>query len=303
MRHRMLTVPQAFVFKFEEIGADLPRPPFAALRFLLSQGIRIRQGAWGELPLDIRNAIVEEGAREQLRGGVCEALAKSIPVRVIELVPRHLGTDEAPDLEVVESLSIRAEELQTTWSSLPSLCRFVLNRLAPNKRLLWHAWSEVTGSGPPPITWRGMLARAEVQVSATGETARSILQLLASGQLVDGKGLLLANAAGRRAARSAPEIYDLHHDADVGVVELDWAVKSASFTVLWQAHASTQSGEFFPIASLAAACASAICLADMLKEFDPNVAIREAKLVEEEWQVGRYDQEDATVMFDARPDN
>lgn len=295
-----LTFSSGPVFKFEEIGSDLPRPPFAAMRFLLSRGMRLRQGAWTDLPLDLRKAMVEEGARDLLRPTVGEALTKNIPVRAIELTPQDLDMDESPELGVIESLGIHADVLRVGWANLPHLCRFVLNRLAPNKRLLWHAWSEITGSGPPPRTWRGLLAHAEVRVLATGDTGRNILRLLASGQLVDGKGLVLASASGRRAARVTPEIFDLHSGAGVGVVELDWTVQLAGAAVLWQAHVSTQAGEFFPIASLYAASSAAVCVADMLKEFDPQVTVREAKLVEEEWQVGRYDQEDATMMFDAR---
>ena len=124
-----------------------------------------------------------------------------------------------------------------------------------------------------------------------------MLRLLAEERLLEGRAFLLARAAGLRAARKFNETFDLHADAAPGSIELDWTVKKDEALVLWQAHISTWEGTFSPSASLLAATTAAICLFDMIKEFDPSAGIQNAWISEEPWIVGRGDWEESTTVF------
>ena len=188
------------------------------------------------------------------------------------------------------------ERARRAWAQLRPFERFVLNALRSNTRLLWRALTEIRGA-TPGVSWSGTLARAEVQLRVDGQVRRDVLRLLAHDLLLQGRGLVLAKASGRRAARSAAELFDLHAEATTGVVELDWLVQTAARSVLWQAHASTADGEFFPAASLAAATMAAASLCDMLKEFDPDVELRHARLADEEWIVGAFELEESTIIL------
>ena len=84
-----------------------------------------------------------------------------------------------------------------------------------------------------------------------------------------------------------------------GTVELDWRVREPQSMVLWQAHVSTHIGEFFPAAALLAATTAAVCLYDMIKEFDPEASVQHACLVEEAWEVGKFAWDAVTRLFDA----
>ena len=283
------------VFAFEEVGDDLPRPPLAAMRFFVAAGLVVSLRGWRQLPLDVRRAIVSAGARDQIDRDVARMLTNEIPPSDIVLTQPRDASPTQPSPEV--ALLLGGELGVHAWSDLRPFDRFVLNMLGPNHRLLWRALSEIL-EAQPPSALKAPLARAEVRLEASGTVAEDIMRLLFRGLVLEGRGLLLARAAGRRAARAVGELLDLHAETATGVVELEWLVQPSSNQVLWQAHASTVDGRFFPAASLLAATVAATALCDMLKEFDPAVGIHRARIVEEEWVAGGIDREDATVILE-----
>lgn len=294
-------MPDGDVLAIEDVGADLARPPLAAIRFFHHAGVRLLPRVWRELPLDVRRAMVAEGARDVVSDEVAKALVRNIPIRDVELVAKlKRRVEDEPDEGLLRALGVTDKFRDDVWVLLSPFHRFVLNQLSRNTRLLWRAFEEISGTPAGPAAhWSGLVAHAELQISATGEVRKDLFRLLASERLLDGRALLLARASGLRAARSACDLFDLYAETMTGIVELDWRVKEGMGTVVWQAHASTHLGAFFPAASMAAAATAAICLYDMIKEFDPEAAVERARLVDEEWQVGKYDWEEPTRFYTA----
>jgi len=293
---------RAPVLACEDLADDLPRPPLAAIRFFRVAGLKLSLKAWAELPPDVRRAIAREGSRDVVDRHVARSLVRHIPMRHVELIGASSVPDSEPLPGVADALGAPESWLRTTWPRLQPFHRFVLNALRGNRRLLWRAYAEIQGINVRRHDgWRGSLAHAEVEIRAGDPVRRDLLELLATERLLEGKALLLARASGLRVARRAGEIFDLYSDVTTGVVELDWSVEPQACSVLWQAHVSSHLGGFLPIASLAAATMAAVCLADMLKEFDPLVRVREARIVDEAWAVGKFEVEAQTTVFRGSP--
>lgn len=292
---------QGDVLAFEDVGADLARPPLSAVRFFHHAGVRLLPRVWRALPHDVRRAMVAEGARDDPNPEVAQALVRNIPLRDLELAGhRKRRVEDEPEDGLLSALGVGPNFRHDVWVLLSPFHRFVLNQLFPNTRLLWRAYEEISGTPAGPAAhWSGLLAHAEVQINAKGSVRRDLLHLLGAERLLEGRALLLARASGLRAARSACDTFDLYADTMTGIVELDWRVNEALGVAVWQAHASTHLGAFFPTASLAAAATAAVCLYDMIKEFDPDAVVQSARVVEEEWQVGKYDWEEPTRFFTA----
>lgn len=288
------------VFAFEDLGNDLPRPPLSAIRFFRRSGIKLGLRSWQGLGIEVRWAMATEGSRNDIDPHIAKTLVRAIPLRDLELVDDRTTPEGEPAPGLSESLGQPSDWTTRVWPTLPPFHRFVLNVLRNNKRLLWRAYAEMLGLRMLRDDWRGPVAHTELLLNSGGEAPRELLRLLATERLLDGRGLLLARASGRRAARQAGELFDLHSDVATGAVELDWAVQIPTGTVLWQAHVSTHTGEFHSAASLVASTVAAVSLFDMLKTFDVRPVLREAKIVEEEWQVGRLDGEASTAVFRAR---
>jgi molybdenum cofactor biosynthesis enzyme len=285
------------VFAFEELGTELPRPPLAAIRFFRRSGIKVGLRTWQSLPADVRWAMATEGARNVVDENIAKTLMRHVPLRELELVDDRSTPEVDPAPGLAESLGQGPDWVNVTWPSLPPFSRFVLNVLRNNKRLLWRAYQEIFGVRLLREEWRGSVAHAEVLVVVGGEVQRDLMRLLATERLLDGRALLLARASGRRAARAASELFDLYAEDAPAAIELDWSVQVPAGIIVWQAHVSSHTGSFFPAASLAAATIASVCLLDMIKEFDPTAVLREARIVEEAWQVGRLDAEATTGVF------
>lgn len=280
------------VLACEDLGPELERQPLAATRLFRSSGVKISLRAWTELPVDLRWAIATEGARDVIDAAAARALLRHVPIRHVELVGEHATPEDNPLPGVLEGLGLQPSFAQTQWPRLPPFARYVLNVLRNNKRLLWRAFTEISGTPTRRYDgWRGPLAHAEIVLAAAEPVRTEVMTLLARDRLLDGRGLLLARAAGVRAARAAGVTFDLHSATVTGAVEVDWAVDAPAAKVLWQAHVSTDAGDFFPVAALAGATTAGVCLLDLLKEFDPQVRLRSVRLVEEEWVVGQLEPE------------
>lgn len=293
---------QGTVFRFEDLGDDLPRPPLAALRFFRRAGVKVSLKTWHKIPADVRWAMAAEGTRDELEDNVTRALLRHVPLRELELIGEPRYSESSPVPGLIESLGLGTGWRSKGWPALRPFERFVLNHLSNNPRLLWRAFEEITGIAAGPSTgWSGLVAHAEVQIRAPNDVKRDLLRLLASERLLEGRALILARTSGRRAARAASELLDLYSELVPGTVELDWRVREPQSTVLWQAHVSTHVGEFFPAASLLAATTAAVCLYDMIKEFDPDARVQQARLVEEAWEVGKFAWDEATRLYRAPP--
>ncbi|MCS6902500.1 MAG: cyclic pyranopterin monophosphate synthase MoaC, partial [Myxococcales bacterium] len=291
--------PPPGIYPFEEIGADLARPPFAALRALQSIGILTTPKGWLRLDLAARQTLTEEGQRDRVDILAVRTIANAIPANQLKLVSRSV---DPPGNEVPEAL-LRALGPQRAipvaeWSALSNLDRFVLASLAYNTRLLWKALDDLEQKGKLQRrrgAWAGAVARCELRMRP------DVFAQIMSAEFLQGRALVLARGAGRRAARKANETFDLQADIEVGPIELDWGVLDQPGAMLWQAHVSGWDGAFLPAASLQAAVTAAIAIYDMIKELDPKAAISLGTIVEEPWLVGNDGPADMATRLYAKP--
>jgi hypothetical protein len=124
---------------------------------------------------------------------------------------------------------------------------------------------------------------------------------LAAGNVQGGKALVLARAAGVRAARGARDVIDGYAETWAGPVELDARLDVETGGYVWQAHVSTADGEFFAAASVLAAATAAVALRDAIASRDPSASVGGVVLKEATWSVGSGQfGDEATVAVNAR---
>ncbi len=288
------------VYDFEDIGSELDRPPFAALRALQAVGVLVTPRGWQQLDHEARRVLVEEGSRERVDLLAVRTIANGIAANQIKLVSRSVdpSRDEL-SAELSKALGPqRAIPLQE-WQGLTSLDRFMLASLSYNTRLLWRALDELERAGKLERrrrgAWSGAVARCELVTRA------DVLVQFLDARFLEGRGPLLARGAGRRAARRASEIFDLQVDTEVGPIELDWGLLEQPGSMVWQAHVSGWDGSFLPAASLQAAVTAAVAVHDMIKELDPRSSISLATIAEEPWLVGGDAPADLATRLFNRP--
>jgi hypothetical protein len=299
-------MPAMKVFGFEELSADLPRPPMAALRAFCWSGVILNQRGWDALRHDLRVAITTEGGHEEPADRVARALLSQASARALQIRPANPAFERHPAPGIQSALGLARPFSEAAWSSLPGLARFVLNSLATNPRLLFRAYEEISaerlaGQGLPRTQFHGPLASCELRLGATGETRASLVSLLEQHALLDGRGFVLARASGLRAARRVHETLDVHAERPCGALELDARVDGARGAVLWQAHASTWEGEFHPAASLLAAATAATSLLDMVIDVDPRATLQAVQISADAWRVGPDEAEESTLYYGAPP--
>ncbi|RYE91239.1 MAG: hypothetical protein EOO75_09045, partial [Myxococcales bacterium] len=273
------------VYDFEDIGPDLDRPPFAALRALQAVGVLVTPRGWQQVEVEARQVLVEEGSRERVDLLAVRTIANGIAANQIKLVSRSVdpSRDELP-VELAKALGPQRAIPLHEWQGITALDRFMLASLSYNTRLLWRALDELERGGKLERrrrgAWSGAVARCELI------TRPDVLAQFMDPRFLEGRGPVLARGAGRRAARRASEIFDLQVDVEVGPIELDWGALDQPGGMLWQAHVSGWDGSFLPAASLQAAITAAVAVHDMIKELDPRASISVATIAEEPWQVG-----------------
>ncbi len=289
------------IYAFEEIGPDLARPPLAARRALLGTGVAVPLETWGSMPLQARQAIVQEGVKDAVSDFVVKNAISTVLKRV-----RFMGPVKDPPLDsipqsVVEALRSIHPLTLGEWQGLRPLDRYTLVAISSNSRLMYRAIEEMT-TGPGSTLssiklrpWVGLLAHAEVNMT------RVALGDVAGGLVKGGKAIVLARTAGVRAARSAHEVLDGYAERYAGPVEIDARLDMASGGYVWQAHVSTAAGEFFAAASLLAAVTAAVALRDSIASKDPSASIANVALKEEAWSVGSGAfGDEATVAMSAK---
>jgi hypothetical protein len=289
------------IYAFEEIGPDLPRPPLAARRALLCSGVAVPLDTWQSLPLPARQQIAQEGTKDAVSEFVVKNAVSPVLKRIRFMAPvKDPPIDTIPQ-PVIEALRTVRPITSPEWKQLSPLDRYALLALSGNSRLLYRAIEEMT-SGPASTLsgvklrpWVGPLAHAEVHMS------RVAFGDLAAGNVQGGKALVLARAAGVRAARSARDVIDGYAETWAGPVELDARLDVETGGYVWQAHVSTADGEFFAAASVLAAATAAVALRDAIAARDPSASIGGVVLKEATWSVGSGQfGDEATVTMNAK---
>jgi hypothetical protein len=291
--------PDYALFAFEEMDEELSRPPLAAIRALQAGGVLPKAEGWKGTPSPLRKAIAVQGSQHRLDIAAIRALISQIPPRHVQLV----GSRKEPDPAAVPARLVKA--LATIhpltveqWRSIHPFERFVLDALWANTRLLWRALDEMSklqGHLLFGITsgqeWVGALARCEVRADP------GVMAAVGTKVILDGRAVDLARATGRRIARRAPELLDESSDKTIGPVEVDCRIHTAEGLAVWQAHVSSDDGEFLPGASLLAVTAAAAALCDMLSASDSTVWIAGAAIRQDPWFADAAGDEDSTQAF------
>jgi len=274
------------IYAFEEIGPDLMRPPLAARRALLGSGVAVPLETWQAIPLPQRQLIAQEGVKDALSEHVVKNAVSSVLKRVRFMSPvKDPPLDSIPQ-QVVDALRAVRPLTPLEWQALRPLDRYTLVALSNNSRLLYRAIEEMT-TGPSSTLssvklrpWIGPLAHAEVHM------ARAALGEVAGGRLQGGKAIVLARAAGVRAARAAHEIVDGYAEKYAGPVELDARLDAEMGGYVWQAHVSSTDGEFLAGPSVLAAATAAVALRDAIGPHDGTAKVTGVALREATWSVG-----------------
>jgi molybdenum cofactor biosynthesis enzyme len=293
------------IFKFEELGDDLARAPLAAQRLFRWTGMHLKARGWETLRLDLRRAIAVEGSKEIISTSLAQGIFRELPMRDVEMHPPYAEYEIEPRPELAQALNLSQPLTREQWNAFPGVARFALNTLSNNARLLWRAMGEIRPMARGPVSigrnpFRGLVASCELVLDKALPSYEPLMRLLVANKMFDGKGFVLARAAGLRAARRTQETLDMQSETAIGPIELDWLVESARGAVLWQAHASSWGGDFYPAASLIAVTTAATALLDMMYEVQRSASLRGCHIAEDAWRVGRDDEDDdggSTQMF------
>ncbi len=293
--------PEYAVFAFEEMDDQLSRPPLAAVRALHAAGVAPKPEGWAASPVPLRKALAVQGSQYHLDLVAIRGLASQIPPRFVALVgPRKEADPSAVPAHVVRGLEQVHSLTDAQWQKLHPFERFAMETLAANTRLLWRVLDEMSklpGHQLFDLTagqhWVGQLARCDVKAGTKAFAA------MAAKKVLEGRAIDLARATGRRVARRAPELFDTLSDRAVGPVEIECTANLGQGMMIWQAHVSSDAGEFLFEASLVAASAAAIALCGMLRSFDPNARVTTAELKEEPWR-GEVGEDESTQVFSAK---
>jgi hypothetical protein len=292
------------VFAFEEMDEQLSRPPLAAVRALQAVGVAPKPEGWAATSVQLRHALAVLGSQYTLDLTAIRAHASSIPPRHVALVgPRKESDPLRVPAHVARGLASIQPLTDKQWQGLHPFERFALETLSANTRLLFRVLDEMARLPGHLLfdviagqQWVGQLAHCDVQASTRAFAA------LAARKVLEGRAVDLARATGRRVARKAPELVDALADRTVGPVEIECTPDLARGAMVWQAHVSSDAGEFLLDASLLAVSAAAIALCGMLRSFDANVTTTAPAIREEPWrgEVNAEDDESTHVFSSSR---
>jgi cyclic pyranopterin phosphate synthase len=115
-------------------------------------------------------------------------------------------------------------------------------------------------------------ARARAFVSMRPETAATLRSL------PKGDALTTAQVAGIMAAKRTSELIPLCHPLPLSVVEVELAVEADGVAIEAGAETTAQTG--VEMEALTAAAVAALTVYDMAKAIDPELVIREVRLLE-----------------------
>jgi len=291
--------PDYAVFAFEEMDADLSRPPLAAVRALQAGGVLPKAEGWKAASPALRKAIAIQGSQHRLDLPAIRTLTTQIPPRFVQLVgPRAEPDPTTVPVRLAQVIATIHPLTTEQWTALHPFERFVLDALWANTRLLWRALDEMSklqGHRLFGVTtgqvWVGALARCEVRAGPSAFTA------ITSTGVLGGRGVDLARATGRRIVRRAPELLDTSADKSIGPVELECRVHGTEGFAVWQGHVSSDEGEFLPGASLLAVTAAAAALCDMMLPADRGAWVAGAAIRQDPWFADGATDEDSTQAF------
>jgi cyclic pyranopterin phosphate synthase len=269
------------IFRFEDIGGDLPLLPLAARRALDVAGRRLSLKAWQGLALERRAALVALGSDARVDvGAVRRAIDSASPPAEAIDADDETRLDAAP-----------AALTHVAWTALGPLERFALHHLAsknkpsrlaeavaelvpsPLTHLDARGHARMVGVGDKAITRRRAVASSRVRMKP--ETAR----LCAAGA-AKGDVLAVARIAGIMAAKRTPELIPLCHGIALTRVTVSFEIDEPAGLVRVTAMAEAEDRTGVEMEAMTAASVAALTVYDMLKGVEKGIAIEEIVLVE-----------------------
>lgn len=275
------------LYRFEEIGNDLLVPPLAALRALQLSGVLLSRAGWLAMPLEAREAIVRAGVSDRVNVEWIRKAVAAAPLAELKMFPALADPDPTTPPRVLgNALGPGRPPPPELWQAIRPVDRFVMVALAQNTRLLHRLFEELlerssTPELSAPMGWTGTVAHCELLLDL-----KSAMKL-SNEEFFSGRALLLARAAGVRAARRADELLDIHAHEMVGPIELAATdrVGGHGVTITWQAHVSTAAGVFSPAASLLAVLTATAALYDLAARTGEvtMLVVQNGRIVDESW--------------------
>jgi cyclic pyranopterin phosphate synthase len=272
------------VFRFEDIGDELPLLPLAARRALDAVGRRLSLAAWQKLPMEQRRRIVAGGSSHEVDGeGVLTAIESAEPAA--EPMP-------AADEEELDELPMGMKMSVARWRELSRLERFALRHLVQRDKrdLLAQALAEIAPDKPThldergdarmvdvgekPVTHRRAVARARVRMRS--ETAH----LVADEGAPKGDVIAAARIAGIMGAKRTSELIPLCHPIALDRVAVAIEVDASAGLIEIHATADAHDKTGVEMEAMTAATVAALTIYDMLKGVERGIAIEEVVLVE-----------------------
>jgi cyclic pyranopterin phosphate synthase len=289
------------VYRFEDIGADLPLLPLAARRALDAAGYKLSLKAWQALPHELRHQLTVAGSGAEVDlEAVVQAVADAEPSAT-----RMDAADESRlELPGAELSTACAESFgdgaldEALWQRLTLLERFALAHLAKPARRgrLREAYREIVGSTPatkPALTH--LNERGEAHMVNVGDKAITRRRALAVARVrmkpasaqhivdVTGpKGDVLATAriAGIMAAKRTSELIPLCHAIALTRVAIAFDVDVAEGRVTIKAAVDAEDRTGVEMEAMTAASVAALTIYDMLKAVERGIVIEQVVLLE-----------------------
>jgi cyclic pyranopterin phosphate synthase len=273
------------IYRFEDIGDELPLLPLAARRALDVAGARLSLMAWKGLSLASRQLVTAQGSGTQ----VDVALVKEAIVGADPAVEPMTPDDESRLDNRPDAL---AELLDADrWSSLHVLERFALAHLASRKRArLLEAVDEIVGHGLSHINARGearMVDVGEKPITHRRAVASAVVRMkpVTARLLVDNAGpkgdvIAAARIAGIHAAKRTPDLIPLCHGIALTSVTVAFDIDAEAGVVRVEASADARDRTGVEMEAMVAASVAALTIYDMLKAVERGICIEQVVLLE-----------------------
>lgn len=272
------------VFRFEDIGDELPLLPLAARRALDVAGRRLSLVAWQKLGLDARRTIVEQGA------------AHDVGVEAVRAAIRDAdpAADEIAAANEAE-LDARPEPLAMSdarWRELSRLERFALRHLVRRNKpqRLGEALAEIAPARPTHLDERGDARMVDVgDKGVTHRTAIAAarvrmrpetLRLVQDEGAPKGDVLAAARIAGIMGGKRTSELVPLCHPIHLDRLVIDFEVAAEAGTIEIRATADAHDRTGVEMEAMTAASIAALTIYDMLKGVERGIVIEEVVLLE-----------------------
>src|SRR5690349_7963774 len=112
---------ESVIYKFEDIGDDLPRPPLAAMRALFGSGMTLSARAWSSLDKERRWQIARLGTKATIDSDAVQQSLRGVAATEVRLVPRLAPPPKEIPEELERALGEQVRVTQEDWVGLRPL--------------------------------------------------------------------------------------------------------------------------------------------------------------------------------------